>query len=400
MKKAIAILLTCLLVLPLALAQQPEEPGVTPDSFFWGLDNAIDQLTLLLTFDKAEKARKGLEIARERLLEVKQMIEENKAEAAQKAEEAHGKQLLKVKENVAALARDNSGEELDAVLDIEKELEEHGEAVEQAFGELKVKIEVKGELTVEQRERLDAFLNSLKSQTGDVEVRIKEKKDQIKIRIKQETGKSDEEVEADIEEQEQEKGLMKQEKAQEAIADAQEEIAELREELGGANATTSVLQLLEESEAKLAKAQEAFAEEKFGEAFGQATAAEQLARNALRQMESKEESEREIEVKIKDGGAEIEVQVDETEWEFTVNSTDLDVIIAEIAAKTGLTAEEITAIMEVKEEREGAEKRKPEDRERGKSGKNATDSDSDDNEGENETSDNSDENSGSDEEEE
>src|SRR3989338_8381611 len=388
MKKVIAILLTCLLVLPLALAQQPEEPGVTPDSFLWGLDNAIDQLTLLLTFDKAEKARKGLEIARERLLEVKQMIEENKAEAAQKAEEAHGKQLLKVKENVAALARDNSGEELDAVLDIEKELEEHGEAVEQAFGELKVKIEVKGELTVEQRERLDAFLNSLKSQTGDVEVRIKEKKDQIKIRIKQETGKSDEEVEADIEEQEQEKGLMKQEKAQEAIADAQEEIAELREELGGANATTSVLQLLEESE------------EKFGEAFGQATAAEQLARNALRQMESKEESEREIEVKIKDGGAEIEVQVDETEWEFTVNSTDLDVIIAEIAAKTGLTAEEITAIMEVKEEREGAEKRKPEDRERGKSGKNATDSDSDDNEGENETSDNSDENSGSDEEEE
>src|SRR3989338_8422675 len=98
MKKEIEILLQCLLVWPLPLAQQPEEPGVTPDSFFWGLDNAIDQLTLLLTFDKAEKARKGLEIARERLLEVKQMIEENKAEAAQKAEEAHGKQLLKVKE--------------------------------------------------------------------------------------------------------------------------------------------------------------------------------------------------------------------------------------------------------------------------------------------------------------
>ncbi len=99
MKKIIAILLTCLLVLPLALAQQPEDPGITPDSFLWGLDNAIDQLTLLLTFDQAEKARKGLEIARERLLEVKQMIKENKADAAKKAEEAHGKHLLKVKEN-------------------------------------------------------------------------------------------------------------------------------------------------------------------------------------------------------------------------------------------------------------------------------------------------------------
>ncbi|MEK6949821.1 MAG: DUF5667 domain-containing protein, partial [Nanoarchaeota archaeon] len=70
MKKLIAILVA-LLLLPIAYAQQPaQDAGITPDSFLWGLDKALDQLALLLTFDEGEKAKKGLEIARERLLEV------------------------------------------------------------------------------------------------------------------------------------------------------------------------------------------------------------------------------------------------------------------------------------------------------------------------------------------
>ena len=64
------------MILPIVSANQhTEDSGVTPDSFLWGLDKALDQLTILLTFDEGKKARKGLEIAQERLLEVKEMVE-------------------------------------------------------------------------------------------------------------------------------------------------------------------------------------------------------------------------------------------------------------------------------------------------------------------------------------
>ena len=153
--KRIVVILLMILILPIVNAQQTaqpaEDPGVTPDSFLWGLDKALDNLNLLLTFDKGEKAKKGIEIARERLLEVREMIEENKLEEAEKAQEAHGKTLLKVKEKVKEVEEDDSLQKIEKVIEIEKELEEHDDVVEQTFGELKVKIEIEGEITQEQK---------------------------------------------------------------------------------------------------------------------------------------------------------------------------------------------------------------------------------------------------------
>lgn len=59
------------LLLTSSVFAQEVSAGITPDSWLYGLDVAIDQITLLLNFDNGDKARKGLEIARERLLEVK-----------------------------------------------------------------------------------------------------------------------------------------------------------------------------------------------------------------------------------------------------------------------------------------------------------------------------------------
>ena len=109
--KKILILLISILLVPLINAQQTtDDAGVTPDSFLWGIDKAIDQLTLLLIFDKGEKAKKGIEIARERLLEVREMVEENNLEAAEKAKEEHGKSLVNVKQNIKEIEEDNSTE--------------------------------------------------------------------------------------------------------------------------------------------------------------------------------------------------------------------------------------------------------------------------------------------------
>ncbi len=233
MKELFLILIILLLSLSTVNAQEnvnEADPGVTPDSFLWGLDNAIDRLNLLLTFDEGKRARKGLEVARERLLEVRAMIEENKLDAAEKAKEEHGKTLVKVKESVQDLKEDNSLEEIEDVIEIEKDLEKYDDEVEETFDELKIKIKIEGELTQEQRQLIDSLLNSFKDGIGELEIEIKNKKDKTKIKIKQETGKSDEETEIEIEDLEKEKGIRKQEKAFEAIQDAEEELDDILKE--------------------------------------------------------------------------------------------------------------------------------------------------------------------------
>jgi len=360
-------ILMILLALSTVNAQQADA-GVTPDSFLWGLDKAIDQLNLLLTFDKSEKSKKGIEIARERLLEVKAMVEENKLEAAEKAKEEHGRTLVKVKKNVKEIEKDNSIDEIKEVIEIEKELEEHNEEIEQTFDELKVKIEIKGEITQQQKDLIDSVLNSLKGQTGEVEIEIKNKKDKTKIEIKQKTGKSEKEVEEEIEDIEKEKGLtdIKGGKAAEEIEDAKEDLTELQEELaehkseGHVANETPITTLIDNAKTKISKAEEAFKANDFGEAFGQANAAEQLIKNAekilektvekFEEEEEHEEEEREIEVKIFDKLTQVKIEIDDAKLKFTLQTTNKDVIIQEISARTGLSVDEVTKLAEFEEE--------------------------------------------------
>ncbi|MFQ5532161.1 MAG: hypothetical protein ACE5ES_06105, partial [Candidatus Nanoarchaeia archaeon] len=52
--------LLIVITLSLASAQQTTitDPGTTPDSIFWGLDKAFDQITLLFTTGDVDKAKK------------------------------------------------------------------------------------------------------------------------------------------------------------------------------------------------------------------------------------------------------------------------------------------------------------------------------------------------------
>mgnify|MGYP001572614050 CR=1 FL=1 len=343
MKKLIAILVA-LLLLPIAYAQQPaQDAGITPDSFLWGLDKALDQLALLLTFDEGEKAKKGLEIARERLLEVKLMVEENKLEAAEKAKDEHGNLLNKVKESVSELEEDNSLEEIKEVIEIEKELEEHDEEVEQTFGELKVKIKIEGEVTQQQTALIESILNSLKGQTGEVEIEIKNKKNKIKIEIEQKTGKSEEEIEVEIEGIEKEKGIKKEEKAFEAVEDAEKEFKEFLEDAEEKGIVVSQ-DLINQFNSLLEQAINEFEQGNFIEAKKLAKQAESL----LDEREEFQEGENEeIKVEIEAGKAKVKIEIGESKWKFKLDTVDLNAIINEISARTGLTAEEINAILKV-----------------------------------------------------
>ncbi len=88
-----------------------------------------------------------------------------------------------------------------------------------------------------------------------------------------------------------------EESVREQIEEAREKIEEVKEEVTQEEITvTAIVKLLSEAEAKLIKAEKAFEKENYGEAFGQATAAEELAINAERMIERIEEKEKTREV--------------------------------------------------------------------------------------------------------
>lgn len=338
-------------------------PGVTPDSFLYNFDVALDQIKLLLTFDNTAKARVGLEIARERLGEVREMALKNKLEAMQRAQTEHRSSLDAVRTSVSVLSRANSTQEVEDEVEIERGLEEHEDEVETVSQEIDVKIKIKGNITSEQQALINSILSRLQNVTGEVKIKIVAKKGETKIKIKKETGKGDEEIEEEVEKIEKKARLIevREKKALERIEDAVEEISELKALLDKVNATEmdvkQVLVLLNESESHLARAEKAFSDNKFGETFGQATSAEKIAKNAKRilerivEEEEKDEEEVELEAEIERGRAKVKVEINETKFKFVLNTTGRDAIVLAIVEKTGLSREEVEKLLKFEVEK-------------------------------------------------
>ena len=368
----IGIILTAF-ILPIVTAHEEAiDPGVTPDSFLWGLDKALDNLNLLLTLNPTEKAIKGIEIARERLGELKVMVEKNKLEAAEKSKDEEVKVLSKVKDIISKIKEKNATKQIQKEIEIEKELEEHEDEIKAASDNLKVKIEIKETLNEQQKALLSSLLSALENKTNEVKVEIKNKKDKTKIKIKQETGKSEKEIKEKIEDIEEEQGLseLKKEKAEGEIADAKEDLEELEKELeehkaeGHVADEKPITSLMDNAKKRISNAELAFKSNDFGEAFGQANAAKQLIENAERVLEKiaekfeeeeeehEMEGETEIEVKIEDEKAKVKIEIKDEKLKFTLDTTDQNEIIQEIAERTGLSVDEVTELAEFEEEKE------------------------------------------------
>jgi len=191
-----------------------ETGGIGPDKpFLWGIDKAIERIQLLLTFNKAAKARLGLAHARERLLEVRQMINAKKLEAAEKAKEEHGLALGRVRARLKEIEVADSEDELEEKLEIENEIEEHESDIEKIETEIEIKI--KGNLTADQQEAVDNLIAAFKDKAAELGIEIEVEEGKTKDKIKVVKGKSDEEVEKIIA------------KAREKYAEATERRAEM-----------------------------------------------------------------------------------------------------------------------------------------------------------------------------
>jgi len=77
--------------------------GITPDSPFYGIDVAMDNIGLMFTFNNEKKAEKKLQIADERLKEAEMMAATNNIEAMEKARLNHEKMLQSAETDKGAI---------------------------------------------------------------------------------------------------------------------------------------------------------------------------------------------------------------------------------------------------------------------------------------------------------
>ncbi len=99
--RKLSIILTTVIVLSLssgvALAATSSEtlpnPGLTPDSPFYFLEQWMDSISMFFTFSKDGKAQKALSIANEKLAEAKKMAEKGEQKAEAVAEKDYEKYM-------------------------------------------------------------------------------------------------------------------------------------------------------------------------------------------------------------------------------------------------------------------------------------------------------------------
>lgn len=306
MKRLTFLALFVLVFSSFAYAQDQADAGITPDSLLWGLDRALESLQLALTIGDSDKAKVGLEHAAERLAEVKVMVEEKKLDKAEKAKEKHDEEIARVKARIQDIDASNDNA-IDDTVGLESDVVEQENEIEDIEKELEIKI--KGQLTVEQRAALDALIASFKNSNNEVRIEINSKKEEIKIKVKEKTGKSDDEIDDDFERAENKTGLnlLKKDKAEEQIKKAKDKLTEFEDDLTGVPGTgfegdvadvpevlsQSMKALLNQSRKNVADAQTAFDNGKYGEAYGLANSAEILIKNAIRMLDKEREGKRE-----------------------------------------------------------------------------------------------------------
>src|SRR3989344_221938 len=229
------------------------DAGLLPDNPFYGFKRFGEGLRLTFTFDEKGKEKLHLEFAKTRLAEAKKLSERGGEIGGVLKEYSLELQHLNSSDNETNDALDKSRIVLTLVL--ERVPESARPAIERALNnsvEKKVRINVKGERETE-------------TEMENERNRTEEIKENIHKRLAE-----------------------REEKAAEQINEAVDKLEEAKALMGN-EANTTASRLITSAVDKLEEAREALAQNKTGEAFGQANAAEQLAKNAKKMLERENE---------------------------------------------------------------------------------------------------------------
>ncbi len=335
--------------------------GITPDSPFYGLFNFFDDVRLFFTFDNTAKANLAINLARQKILAVRQMIEDNNTAAAKIATNDQAKMLQVAETALTNIQNANASDQLMNVIQIQKQIELYQNEVDDISNEIEFKAGVLN-LTSTQQATIGSFASSLRNETDDTKLKVEQKLNETENEIQTQTGENETEIENEVNVLQDHFNvtIILQEKAQERISDAKDEIANVVNLLSTTNTSqfnvTAVNVLLSQAQAHLTSAETAYNQTNYGEAYGQATAAEHLAENAANIIEQEvPEIEHEglsIEAEVQGNETKVDAEVNGMSFEFTVNSTDPSVIANLISERTGLNIAQVSSALQIKSETE------------------------------------------------
>ncbi len=273
-------------------------PGITPDNALWGIETAMENINLALTFSDEAKARKRAQLARERLLEAKIMAERQNIRALEKAQQLHLKHLEKLRERLQKAEGSNFRSELKTDIELGKDLESQEEAVTA----LSITVKARGNLSEEQSRKLEALFESMKEEAHKtkIEVRAGRERAKLKIRAKEAISKEnidliDDQLEVEVEAES--KGSGEQVVAEQFIRIAEKAISHAEDKFASSNETRAGFHI-GNAKAAIEKARIAFSQKKYNDARSLALEARREALASFAISSGKEASpERVMEVK-------------------------------------------------------------------------------------------------------
>lgn len=182
--------------------------GFTPDSFLWGLDVALDNIFLALTFDPTARAEAGLRVAEERLLEAKTMALQGKSEEAKAAIQEHTNIMRGVEDSISQIpvaSPEQAKNALKKTIEIKNKLEDLELKADIVIDKVKESLLLK---TPEQaRVPLQNAFAKVKENISRANTNLDTKRDNSKASFRALLGKTEQEAEAEEKELEEEVGL-------------------------------------------------------------------------------------------------------------------------------------------------------------------------------------------------
>lgn len=279
---AIALLGLMLFAVPFALADASLEadntqiaadnltanPGITPDSSFYGLKLGWEKVRLAFTFNQERKAEKELALADKRLLEIKRMAEKGNVKAALKAQKSHDALVERAKARLSSIQEDTKEAQVrntaEKIIGLQRAIQAHENRIEVLKDVL-----AEQNLSDDARESIESAVERMENRTEVMSQRLKEKKDRVKTRLRAVTGDSEEEVDAvinkienrtgltDLDKKIAERGINRTERILERV---KARIAEEKE--AGVNVSAAE-ERISEAESKLAEAKVLYNEGKY-----------------------------------------------------------------------------------------------------------------------------------------
>jgi len=248
------------------------EPGITPDSSFYGLKNAWERLNIAFTFNQERKAQKELALAQRKLLEIRKMAEKGNVQAMERAQLRHDALVESAQARLAAIQDDTT--EANAKLAAKKlirmkiALKAHENRIEILQDVLSEK-----NLSDEARTAIESAIERMQNRTERMNEALKAKEDRIKTRLRALTEKNESEIEEAFKEMENSEGYSSAIKkiAERRIENTEQAIARVKERLETEKASGLNLSEIEahiaEAEENLAKAKALYEEGKYEEAI-------------------------------------------------------------------------------------------------------------------------------------